>query len=548
MKYLKIIFLLFWAFMGFTVANGQSVRFNSQLDASYADVPITVIDSIRYADVNDFSRVLGFSSIWFLDRDKIILRLRNNDNLILTVDNPFVVINRRVYNLLYPVRRNASGALMVPFVTFVHLLNTLYDGMLAFDEASNQVSVLAAPTAINKAEFRQMGNGIILSIPVPQGTLFDHSFFNNTLNLNFFGRKVDEESVSKVLSQPKLVRRVRVFNFEGSSQISIVFRTLNENPRVIFRSDINTIFILLRTRTDIKFTEEEFLAEATSAAAASSARATVAAREPARANVEANLRQDAKRVEPPSPNKPAQRRTMRRQVESERFVLVIDPGHGGRDPGAIGTGGTMEKDVVLDVGHQLRRKFEKHKDIKVIMTRDTDEFIGLRDRAMLANNNNAHLFLSLHCNSAGTNRRRRAQVRGFSVYFLSEARTDEARATAMLENQAIKFEDEEAQKAYTELDFIVTDAIQNMFLEESQYIGALINRHIRANTGQNPHGTGLDQAGFHVLRWAFMPAILVEMGFISHPEEEKNLRSPAFQRRMVKALYDSVLEYKRRFF
>ncbi len=220
--------------------------------------------------------------------------------------------------------------------------------------------------------------------------------------------------------------------------------------------------------------------------------------------------------------------------------IVIDPGHGGKDPGAVGfSKKNYEKDVVLDIAIKLKTKLEKNLDVTVILTRSEDEFVSLQERTKMANQENADLFISLHCNA-----HRSSKVRGIEIYYLSTAKTDEARAVEALENSVVyDYEGgESAVKQYDDLAFILADMTQNEHLLESSELGFKLQQNtIAASQAKN---RGVKQANFYVLRGAYMPAVLLELGFISNKEEEKKLINSGYQEKLVQAIFQGVSDFK----
>jgi len=218
--------------------------------------------------------------------------------------------------------------------------------------------------------------------------------------------------------------------------------------------------------------------------------------------------------------------------------VVIDAGHGGKDPGAIGKAGTKEKDINLLIAKYLKDNFEKNSNIKVYMTRDDDNFISLNERTEYANKKNGKLFISIHCNAAKS---RAAQ--GFEVYFLSPAKTKRAMEVAAFENEAIKYESNNYNyKKLTDENFIILSMMQANFTKESEILAQELVREVRDNLPISERG--VDQAGFYVLVGASMPAILVEAGFLSNQKEEELLKTTAYQKRLAKAIFDAVINMK----
>ncbi len=221
--------------------------------------------------------------------------------------------------------------------------------------------------------------------------------------------------------------------------------------------------------------------------------------------------------------------------KTEVRLIVIDPGHGGIDPGAVGRTGLYEKDANLSIARYLRNFIRDSLKIKVIMTRDRDVYISLKQRTSIANHNGADLFLSIHCNSTS---KKRARKRGIETYFLSEARTNDERAVAARENASLKFD---GIKPNDEVSFILYDLAQSTYLEESNRFAEYIQES--AEKYLNIPSRGVKQAGFYVLRGAFMPAILVECAFISNPTEERLLRKKSFRKKIAYCIYRGIKRY-----
>ncbi len=217
--------------------------------------------------------------------------------------------------------------------------------------------------------------------------------------------------------------------------------------------------------------------------------------------------------------------------------IVLDPGHGGRDPGAVGPGGTFEKnrtlEIVLIVRDLLRIRLP---EVRVVLTRSSDEYVSLSDRTRLANLCRADLFVSVHCN-ASTNR----DARGYETFFLSRARTSDARAVELLENQVVELDDTPAPPD-DPLGFILADMAQSIFLNNSSSLASMIQGRL-ARVFPGRANRGVKQAGFYVLRGAYMPSVLVEAAFISNPSEERDLLSLDFRFKVAQAIVDAIVEY-----
>jgi N-acetylmuramoyl-L-alanine amidase len=215
-------------------------------------------------------------------------------------------------------------------------------------------------------------------------------------------------------------------------------------------------------------------------------------------------------------------------------VIVIDPGHGGKDPGAIGKKKTKEKNITLQVAQRLKPLLEKRLKVKVVLTRNRDEFVALSERGKIANAAGGKLFVSIHCNAA-----RNRKASGIETYFLAPARGQRALEVALAENSVIQYEETTAQYPdLTDEGYILAAMAQGHFMKESEDLAGTVQEE----TCQALHlpNRGVDQAGFYVLIGASMPAILFEMGFISQPKEEKLLKSAGYQRELAEALCRSI--------
>jgi len=224
---------------------------------------------------------------------------------------------------------------------------------------------------------------------------------------------------------------------------------------------------------------------------------------------------------------------------ARRLSVVIDPGHGGRDPGAMGPGGILEKDLALEIGRKLKEKIEQA-GLTVVLTRDSDVFVPLSERAQIANRAKADVFVSIHANAS------RRSALGFETYFLSVAASDdEARKTALLENGAVSFENNEGgdlpPDVNSDLGAILFDMAQSEYIRESEKLALTIQE--RLDEMLETHNRGVKQAPFLVLMNAAMPAVLVEIGFVSSKKEVKLLAEPEMQDKITDALNSSVCKF-----
>jgi N-acetylmuramoyl-L-alanine amidase len=223
-------------------------------------------------------------------------------------------------------------------------------------------------------------------------------------------------------------------------------------------------------------------------------------------------------------------------------TITIDPGHGGVDPGNPGVffpRGTREKEVTLAVGLLLRDEL-KRQGIGVQMTRTSDTLIALGDRGAFCTEA-CDLFVSIHVNSLAR-RRGYTDIRGFETYFLAEAKTEDAARVAKMENEAVRFEGGGAPADRgVGIDFILKDLQLNEHLRESARAAELVQRTLgTVHTGES---RGVKQAGFMVLTTARRPAILVELGYSTNPQDGQFLTTRSSQKSMAAALADAIVAY-----
>lgn len=230
------------------------------------------------------------------------------------------------------------------------------------------------------------------------------------------------------------------------------------------------------------------------------------------------------------------------QASGKKFVVVIDAGHGGKDPGAIGRI-IREKNINLGIALKLGALIrENHPDVKVVYTRDRDIFVELQQRANIANRVKADLFISIHTNSA-TNR----SAYGTETYTLGLARTEENLRVAKRENSVILLEDD-FSKRYEGFDpnstesYIMFEFLQDKHLEQSINLASSIQRQFKNSAKRVDRG--VRQAGFLVLRNTGMPSVLIEVGYISNRNEEAYLASEKGQLQMAKSIYNAFCDYK----
>lgn len=416
-------------------------------------------------------------------------------------------------DLAFPARL-IRGAMYVPVNSFLPLLSRMMQTSLSWDGSKNGiVSPRTLSTITNVVlEERAQGTLVRISLAAPlqyKAELNEHNWLTLTLADGALSPCIGFSSppVGMVLDSRYLQR-------EGEAQIS--FRISDDLDKYDISRATNTRDLLISIRR----------------------------KRPAALNL------------PNTPAKAIEKAMGTSTVNTEDSYLaednwridtvIIDPGHGGKDSGAVGPKGTMEKDTVLAVAKELKRLFDERRELDAILTRSNDTFISLYQRANIAKRNNGKLFVSIHANAS-----RSHEATGMEVFFLSAAKTADARSVAERENASVSFEDNPAasRRMLNEkglLNEIQNDMASNVFLKESQDMcTVLLDTTIPVTRQTN---RGVKQAGFYVLAGtqAAMPSILFEIGFISNPDEERMLNRVSYQKRLAQSIYDSIITFKER--
>jgi len=453
----------------------------------YRKIHISLID---FSNLNDFRTYTNSSkrkTVLYIERDKVKF----------TAENGFVLLNDQLYHFPYePVW--VEGEIWVPAHVLAELFNDHTIHKMSFDE--NKLEFVIGKTEVNipNINITVKDNGTLIHI------LSDKKFSNkdistkianNWLYVEIYGGKVDPESIAK-RETAGVISEIQVIPFEQSVSLAFKLKKKIESKELILDDNSNDFFVNLRT-TDIISKED----------------------------------------------------TSKDDLEKQKKewlvdTIIIDAGHGGKDPGAIGHNKVREKDIVLPIALKLGQIINKRiPDVKIVYTRKTDVFIPLWKRTKIANESNGKLFVSLHCNSNNSRK-----VNGFETYFLSSDKDVKARDVVLKENESIKFESSKDQKRYEGINFVLATLAQNAFLKYSQYFATLVQKSLRSKL--QPEGMkdrGVKQGPFWVMVGATMPNILVELGFISNKFESKLLKQKSTQTKIADAICTGIIKYKNDF-
>lgn len=476
-----------------TYADSVELRYADGRKA--AEVASISIGTETFLSVVSIAQALDASLYWAQPTKKMVLKW-GNDRVKVTAFNPTVTVNDRTFNLpVEPVMER--GAIYVPANAFVPIVDFVSPDSLIWEKKDRRLMLIPEEKNISQLILDERANGTLVIMETTRSfrkeEIEDTTTEPRWLHLSIYGGKLDPEEITRVPPRGG-VREISAYQYEQSAQVSLRLSRDIGRYEVYPTEHPNRIVVLLRNR-------EEEVPKA-----------------------------------PPEEGVPFDRKKW------TYHTIVVDPGHGGRDAGAIGPTGLKEKDAVLDIGRRVGELLRKKLSVKVVMTRSSDRFVPLDERARMALRNDGKLFVSIHLNAASN---RYAQ--GTETYFLSEAKTEDAMRVAQRENASLQYQ-EPTQLATTENFRIVEDIrlgmLSNQFLKESQDLAALIQSElIRALRTKN---RGVKQAGFYVMMGteATMPGVLVEVAFISNPYEEKLLKRTSFRKKVARAIFQAIKTFK----
>jgi N-acetylmuramoyl-L-alanine amidase len=474
--------------------NSSGVLMKSGTEESKAE--LRIISGIHYIPVVNLAEFLDSVTYLNTEKRKFVFRFREQ-RVIVTVDNSFVLINSIPYQMPVSVRK-INGKIYVPVAFLAELINNYCPVNLDYSRFKRTLTLKLTDVNITGIEIEQRANGTLIHIPAIEPFLkkgLSADIRNGWLAIDILGGKIDIESIKRT-PVSGIISKIDAFQFKESCSIQFKLKKPIVYRDVIQDEQSHEILVSIRTDEDLKHKVNESTRE--------------------------NLEAQKKRW----------------------FIdtIIIDPGHGGKDPGALGVDKKYnEKDVVLAIGLQLR-KLLKHNlpGVKVIMTRDKDVFIPLTDRTHIANRNKGKLFISIHANS---NRKR--TLGGFETYILGESKGERATDVALKENSVIQFEGSSAKKKYEGINLILATMAQSAFLKQSQYFAAIVQDELDARlSAYKMKNRGVKQGVFWVMVGASMPNILVETGFISNRKEYKLLKKDSVQKQIASAIFAGIDKYK----
>ncbi len=446
-------------------------------------------DRLSYS-LSELQSVLGGDLKWRQPGISVAYNL-DTARFVFTIGSPYITLNDTIFNLVVPVTV-VRGELFVPAATFTPLLDLIRPENISWDGSAKTIRVNAEWFNITDINISAKQNGLLIEIFMTSPLNFEiYESEGNWLNIDFPEARIDR---AKILSPSNrtYLRKINAFQFDASAQISFRLRRGYKNFHHTYKTNPG--------RLQIAIESESFTADSSLVGSG--------------------------RIGP----------------DEKIDVIVIDAGHGGTDFGAIGRHKkTREKQITLEIAQELAKMIRKDKQFKVIMTRTKDRYVSLNQRAKIANDAKADLFISIHCNSST-----KKSANGHQVFYLAPAKSDAARAVAQFENAPFLIDESGLDKNNeNDLAFILNDMIQTEFITESADLAYMADLEMRKRL--KIKSRNVDHAAFFVLNRVYMPSILVESAFLSNKNEEKKLRSSSFRKKVATSIYEAIKRFKAKY-
>jgi N-acetylmuramoyl-L-alanine amidase len=486
MKILRIfLFIIF--FYSFSIS-ASPIKVVNQLENTEDELKVLDNTSVVYCSVKDLARVLSTTIYENIEREKLVLYLGEH-RVKISAGTSFLVIDDIVYQIPSPAII-VEGDIYLPTTALFQILHDTVLPTISYIVENNELVIIPTEYNVQSIQVDEKVNGTIVRVKTLKKfkkreiSVFLHK--NGWFYLTIQGAVADSNNILKTDTRG-IVKKISMDQLEGSLQLAFFLRSDIERHEFYQNKKTKEIVITLW----------------------------------------APLSKSVARI---------------KEVKSQWEIdtIVLDAGHGGKDPGTVGKYGTKEKTVVLDVVKRIGRLLTKNTNMNVVYTRDEDVFIPLWQRTKMANENNGKIFISVHANG---NRNRKAH--GFETYLLRPGKTQDAIDIAAEENAAIKYEESRNGK-YEELThegLILATMAQSMFMKESESLAGQIQHEL--NKELKSPNRGVKQAGFYVLIGASMPNVLLEVGFLTNPDEEKKLRTAEYRQKIANAVYRAIIEFKK---
>ncbi len=447
-------------------------------------------NGITYADGVDLGKKLKMNMTW--QSEAGILQIGNSS---WTWESPWV--NLKDTNFLLPTAVQSKitnkRSFWLPMPSSLRIFEKLLNRPIEYDSAT--AKIFSRPTKdLWSVNLDSKENGEVIELKLSKPFVVETFYTKPNYLLRINGLVIDSTMFLDLAKKSSMISRLIPIQDKQSVQITLVIKDNCDGVELVKKDEGRTLQVVLRKKQ-----YETKVASSSSAAQANTSR--------------------------------------------KIKTIVLDPGHGGKDPGAIGFNGFKEKEIVLAVGLKLKSKLEE-KGFAVKMTRNSDEFIELGNRPKMASDWGGDLFLSLHCNAIeGKERQQRAE--GFTFYILRAGGSEEDKAIARRENQAIALEsDKKGKTEISPAEWIILDNQLALYAEKSALLAGYLVESFDGGSIKKVQ-KGASQAGFMVLVGAYMPAVLAELGFITHQNDATYMSSEKGQNEIAENLAKAIVNFSR---
>jgi N-acetylmuramoyl-L-alanine amidase len=557
MRRLPVIIILLFFFLP-RVLTADVTALTVVHDGKRVSVPAFLHDGILYCSLSEFAASFSFPT--FVNDETRKMEVRIGDARLKIADgNPFVVVVahqknmiREVYQLPVDIMRT-QVAYYMPVASMLPLLSRVWSKSLLLDRQAPQLTVTTTSRPVARVTGDAASAGTATNASATNATAANASAANATASTG--GDDLAPAAIAVESASSFDIGRVTVDTRKNGTLIRLHSRKpltdysdeLKDGQLVVTVSDATVDANELRQTP----TDGEGVTGVSAEQLGKNARITFALNDKYTSSTMSRDVQTGdllvalfKKVEVAKILRDEKQQDAARS-KWKLDCIVIDPGHGGKDPGAIGVSGLKEKNVVLGIALKLGKLIErKMPGVKVVYTRKDDTFIPLDKRGQIANAAEGKLFISIHCNST---EKKPSSANGFEVYILRPGRTKEAIRIAEFENSVIKLE-KDYEKRYAKLtneSFILINMAQSAYARYSERCAELL--HEQVESSKQLRSKGVKQAGFYVLVGASMPSVLIESGFLSNVKEEKFLASRYGQQHLANLFYTALENYAKEY-
>ena len=482
---IKLLFII-GLFYSFPLCD--TVKVVNNLNSSSSN--IRTLDRLNgtFVSTIDLSKILTNRDPYTnVDRQKMVLYI-GDKRIKISSNSSFILVDEQVYKMpVYPIWINNDIYISADYF-FDIIKRTTLPG-INYDSKTLTLYLDIKEYTINGVNISQKANGTILRIKTkqsfPDGNISSFFHENGWFYITISGGLVDTTEFRRTDIRG-VISSVAADQLDQTAQLAFQIRSKVESHELYQSKDQNEIVVSLRTPMDNSVSR-------------------------------INQVRDRWKLD----------------------TIVLDAGHGGKDPGTSGRKGTKEKDIALDIVKRVGLLLEKNTKLKVIYTRREDIFIPLWKRTKIANESNGKMFISIHLNSSPNK-----TAYGFETYLLRQGMTEDAIEVAFRENEVIKLEDRSNNK-YKDLsgeNLIMATMAQSIFMKESEELAAMIQEEMGKKVKSK--NRGVKQAGFHVLIDASMPNVLVEAGYLTNANEERNLRNSKYRQTISNAIYRAIVKFR----